>query len=269
MKFLVLLILIWFPSLLAIGEWLLSWTHIGRGDSIQVILYVVSLLVSTYLIMFSVMGLFPIIMNILQFWFIDSIVKAHHHNVRLDAAADSQPADHEPLFRSSSDDDDEGGHVRHDIENPRPHTPSRAFSINTSPSNALDILPSEHISAEARSIISHTDHHSYPPSLASSFASTSTRATSPKPARSLLKAANRRRNTTTAYSASTLSDSHSIHQPQPRIPQIASAAKSLELGVSDPTVDSWSDSWDESGDWTDHGTKAGTLNSATTVHATT
>lgn len=43
MKLLILLILIWFPGLLPIGEWLLSWTHIGRGDSIQVILYAVSL----------------------------------------------------------------------------------------------------------------------------------------------------------------------------------------------------------------------------------
>jgi hypothetical protein len=43
MKLLVLLILIWFPGLLPIGEWLLSWTHIGRGDSIQVILYAISL----------------------------------------------------------------------------------------------------------------------------------------------------------------------------------------------------------------------------------
>lgn len=59
MKFLVLLILIWFPSLLAIGEWLLSWTHIGRGDSIQVILYVVSLLVSTYLINVQCHGIIP------------------------------------------------------------------------------------------------------------------------------------------------------------------------------------------------------------------
>lgn len=41
MKFLVLLILIWFPPLLTIGEWLLSWTRIGRGDSLQVILYAI------------------------------------------------------------------------------------------------------------------------------------------------------------------------------------------------------------------------------------
>lgn len=218
------------------------------------------------------MGIFPIIMNILQFWFIDSIVKAHHHNVRLDAATDSQ-VDHEPLFRSSSDDEDQGGHVRHDIENPRPHSPSRTFPINTSlsldKSNALDMLSSEQIPGDARSILSHTDHHSYPPTLASSFASTSTREASPKSARNLLKATNRRRNTTTPYNTYTHSDSHSILQPQPRIPQIASAAKSLELEVRDPIVDGWSDSWDESGDWTDDGAKAGTLDSATTVHATT
>ncbi|KAF8338547.1 vacuolar membrane protein-domain-containing protein [Amanita rubescens] len=253
MKLLVLLILIWFPGLLPIGEWLLSWTHIGRGDSIQVIF---------------VMGIFPIMMNIIQFWIIDSIVKAHDSHVMLEATTDSQRADHEPLFASPSDDEDDGGHVPYDIENPRSPSPPRSFPTNRrshslGKSDALEILPGD----DVKSTHGPTDHHSYPPSLASSFASTSTRATSPKPAKNLIKAANRRRNATTPRSAHTPSDSHSILQPQPRIPQIASAAKSLELEIRDPTADVWSDSWDDSGDWTDG--KVETLDSSTTVRSAT
>jgi len=40
MKLLVLALLILFPGIFKIGEWLLSWTWTGEGDSLQVILYV-------------------------------------------------------------------------------------------------------------------------------------------------------------------------------------------------------------------------------------
>ncbi|CAE7229803.1 unnamed protein product [Rhizoctonia solani] len=53
----VLLFAVW-PALYALGDWLLSWTD--GNASIQVVF---------------VMGLFPIVMNVLQFWLIDSIVK--------------------------------------------------------------------------------------------------------------------------------------------------------------------------------------------------
>ncbi|KAK2466001.1 hypothetical protein APHAL10511_001642 [Amanita phalloides] len=251
MKFLVLLILTWLPGLLTIGEWLLVWTHIGDGDSLEVIF---------------VMGIFPIIMNILQFWFIDSIVKAHH---KTDAATDPT-AVHEPLIGvpPDDDDDDESAYVPHDIENPRPRSPLRSLSISKKLSS-LDILSAEQKSFDARSSHSITDQHSYPPSLSSSLASISTRATSPKHVRKL-KMANRRRNTTT-LEIHAPSDFHSIHQPQPRIPQIASAARSLELEVRNPSVNDWTDSWDESGDWTDDGTTKTfeSWNSTTTVHAMT
>ncbi|KAG8865411.1 hypothetical protein FRB96_000301 [Tulasnella sp. 330] len=46
------------PQLFVVGEWLLSWTN---GDERLQIIFV--------------MGLFPIIMNVLQFWLIDTIVK--------------------------------------------------------------------------------------------------------------------------------------------------------------------------------------------------
>ncbi|PFH51345.1 hypothetical protein AMATHDRAFT_142890, partial [Amanita thiersii Skay4041] len=61
MKLLVIVLFSIFPAIFTFGEWLLSWTWTEEGDAFQVIF---------------TMGIFPIIMNILQFWFIDSIVKA-------------------------------------------------------------------------------------------------------------------------------------------------------------------------------------------------
>ncbi|KAG1719129.1 vacuolar membrane protein-domain-containing protein [Suillus paluster] len=92
------------PGISKVGDWLLSWTAIGNGDAFQVIF---------------VMGLFPIIMNILQFWLIDSIVKASSSSVDLptNSPRTSDAQDREPLFRAPEDDEDE---VRCDIENPRP-----------------------------------------------------------------------------------------------------------------------------------------------------
>jgi hypothetical protein len=79
------------------------------------------------------MGLFPIIMNILQFWLIDSIVKAsedssfaHQSDTPRPSYEDSQ---REPLFGVPSDDEDDDDDVgtlsRHDIENPRTRSRSR------------------------------------------------------------------------------------------------------------------------------------------------
>ncbi len=68
----------------------------------------------------STMGIFPIIMNIIQFWLIDSIVKASSA-ISLDSAS-SDPNDDEhqqPLFGASSDDEDEEAYKPGDIENQR------------------------------------------------------------------------------------------------------------------------------------------------------
>ncbi|KIM29573.1 hypothetical protein M408DRAFT_67938, partial [Serendipita vermifera MAFF 305830] len=54
----VVLFAVW-PGLFDIGEWLLSWT--GDNETVQVVV---------------VMGICPILFNMLQFWLIDSIVKA-------------------------------------------------------------------------------------------------------------------------------------------------------------------------------------------------
>ncbi|KAG2138045.1 vacuolar membrane protein-domain-containing protein [Suillus bovinus] len=100
MKMLVVGLFTVWPEISKVGDWLLSWTAIGDSDAFQIIF---------------VMGLFPIIMNILQFWLIDSIVKASSSSVEL-LTNSSDVHDREPLFHAPEDDED---NVHCDIENPR------------------------------------------------------------------------------------------------------------------------------------------------------
>lgn len=39
MKIIVIIIIVTVPGIFNVGEWLLSWTRVGSGDSVQVILY--------------------------------------------------------------------------------------------------------------------------------------------------------------------------------------------------------------------------------------
>ncbi|KAH7923663.1 hypothetical protein BV22DRAFT_1130483 [Leucogyrophana mollusca] len=114
MKLLVVALFAAWPGISKVGDWLLSWTSIGKGETVQVIF---------------VMGLFPIIMNVLQFWLIDSIVKASSGSDILPSSSprDSDAQDREPLFRSG-DDDDDSPVVRHDLENPPQPSCSRTQS---------------------------------------------------------------------------------------------------------------------------------------------
>ena len=127
------------------------------------------------------MGIFPIIMNVLQFWLIDSIVKAGAYNASVALPSDdlehSVDPDEEPLFRASTDDDDDEPH-RHDIEDPRPiprstsrsrsrdsrADESKTSSIGTSPTATA----SGSITPKGSQAIA---MHAYPPSLASSSTS--------------------------------------------------------------------------------------------------
>jgi hypothetical protein len=82
------------------------------------------------------MGLSPIIMNVVQFWLIDSIVKAHTPPLTLDDEPSRHGAsdgDREPLFQAGGSDDedealDEPGSIpsKHDIESPEPLTATTA-----------------------------------------------------------------------------------------------------------------------------------------------
>ncbi|KAA1473361.1 hypothetical protein DENSPDRAFT_779796, partial [Dentipellis sp. KUC8613] len=94
MKLLVIAFFALWPGIFELGGWLLSF--LGTNDTAQVIF---------------VMGLFPILMNVLQFWLIDSIVKASSEPGALALGADSPRAsydEHAPIFHSTdSDSEDE------------------------------------------------------------------------------------------------------------------------------------------------------------------
>ena len=80
------------------------------------------------------MGLFPIIMNVLQFWLIDSIVKAHTPPLTLtDDTSGNGSSDREPLFQAEDSDEedetlDDSGSTppKYDAENPEPLTAATA-----------------------------------------------------------------------------------------------------------------------------------------------
>ena len=88
------------------------------------------------------MGLFPIAMNILQFWLIDSIVKAHAPPLVLtedSSRLGAQGGDREPLIQADGSDeedetvDDPGSTPpKYDVENPEPLTVA-APTITTQP----------------------------------------------------------------------------------------------------------------------------------------
>ncbi|KAI9464299.1 vacuolar membrane protein-domain-containing protein [Russula earlei] len=118
MKLLVVLLLASWHRLLDIGAWMLSW--LGNSDTAQVVLCVFPTVVFPPIFrrelnpvaIDSTMGLFPILMNVIQFWLIDSIVKAGGFGSTALTSDPFDPTDREPLFRSSADlvdDDDDNG----------------------------------------------------------------------------------------------------------------------------------------------------------------
>ncbi len=122
-------------------------------------------------------------MNILQFWLIDSIVKAGAHQASVALPSDSaRNSDEEPLFRSSMDDDDDDDEPhRHDIENPAPAPRSRSRSKDDRDVSLVDdSKSSEATLATASGSVTPkrvdgnqatTITHAYPPSMASTSSS--------------------------------------------------------------------------------------------------
>ncbi|KAI0089198.1 vacuolar membrane protein-domain-containing protein [Irpex rosettiformis] len=167
MKLLVLALFAATPGIFKAGEWLLSF--LGSSDTAQVIF---------------VMGIFPIIMNILQFWLIDSIVKAGAYNTSVALPSDDiehgVDPDEEPLFRASTDDEDDETH-RHDIEDPRhiSRSPSRSRSRDSraedeSKSSSTGTSPTATASGSGSITPKGTQAiamHAYPPSLTSTSTS--------------------------------------------------------------------------------------------------
>jgi len=262
MKLLVIMIIILVPGIFDVGEWLLRWTRGGDGE---VILYALHVLPSSSLgylfITFpndSVMGIFPIIMNVLQFWLIDSIVKASGNSfVELD---DNNPElqvtqDREPLFRVPEDEDEDDYRPR-DIENGRARHSSPGYNIRDK--RSFNTVTGEYNKHSAITSEQPADH-SYPPSLASSTSSTQIAA--PRRASSLGKP-NRR----AAPTPLTIRNSHTpainSHSPRmsptrdivPQVPLMPLAAPiprtPLLLHPSD-NDSAWAETWEDSEEWAD------------------
>jgi len=104
MKLIVVTILSLFPDIYVVGEWLLSWTRTGKGDALQVVF---------------TMGIFPIFMNIAQFWLIDSIVKASAAAMAAQGIVPTHQ-DRDPLLSAPAVDDTEQ-------PSPRLETANRGF----------------------------------------------------------------------------------------------------------------------------------------------
>lgn len=205
-------------------------------------------------------------MNILQFWLIDSIVKASD-GISLTLDSDSPDSfdsgDREPLFDGASDDeDDDTGvhHHHHDIENPRPLSrsqspPSRTHSFDKAPTGTS--TPYEPKSSGSNTPGQTIAMHAYPPSLSSSVTSTaSTPSTSSSIAsispRLAHKLPSKRRSPPKPLALRV------SHQPAINSPQKSSTIEqpqSLPVVLShtpEPVIadasNEWTDNWDDD-DW--------------------
>lgn len=166
MKLIVVALFAVWPGVFRLGEWLLDF--LGPSDALQVIF---------------TMGLFPILMNIIQFWLIDSIVKASGSALALptESARGSIDSANEPLFQADpdEDEDDDGEPPRHDIENPAPRSVSRSRddSVKQAPDESKSFGSEATTAAGSGSNTplpkvvdspsAPVDIHAYPPSLAS------------------------------------------------------------------------------------------------------
>lgn len=207
---------------------------------------------------FSTMGIFPIIMNIVQFWLIDSIVKASEAPtlaLQTDTPRHSHE-DREPLFGVPSDDEDEvdAGHdTRHDIENPQ--SPSQ-FGDDTKVST-----PNENKSTPSGGTTPATVSdggtsvamHAYPPSAGTS--PSSRRSSMSPPAggsrnrikRSVPAPLHLQFNPTPAINSPELSMHPNLAPHSYRSISTLSITKHVST-EQDSNVD-WVSSWDDSDDW--------------------
>ena len=183
------------------------------------------------------MGIFPIVMNVLQFWLIDSIVKASS-TVALPTDSNrnsfEDPA-REPLFEAPSDNED-GIQVddqpRYDIENPPPRSTSEEpRSILPKPREN----PSTSVASEPRDI---SGIHSYPPSIASSSTTRSSSPPNTRPHR-LHKQFKRRPPPPPL-------DLESPSHPAANIPAAVRQVEKHEPLAHDAE---WDNSWGDSDDW--------------------
>lgn len=172
------------------------------------------------------MGIFPILMNIIQFWLIDSIVKASSVAVGLDIEQGAH--DSEPLFQGCSDDEDDRAPRRSSsLSNSRRLDTPNDLSLDT---HTFQIIP-------AKESTSPSDSHFYPPSLSGSISSNVLSSHEHRLAKNLAKQTKRRNvaDTTEILGSSSL----------PQTPPQVTHAPAVTEGVD------WAESWDDADEW-DH-----------------
>jgi hypothetical protein len=210
------------------------------------------------------MGAFPIIMNVVQFWLIDSIVKASNA-ISLDVNSPNlDDSDYrEPLFNAPSDDEDDDVYKSGDVENQRLRHSLDAQRLSRDKSFSSD--PDENKSIPSGSGSSAiNDEHSYPPSLSSSITSTASsinvHTKAIRPAKNLMK--KQRRSPPAPLFIKPL------HQPAINSPQVAASAIAASVpkrlpqqaDETHPPVIAhqqntqaeaveWTESWDDADDW--------------------
>lgn len=202
------------------------------------------------------MGIFPIMMNVIQFWLIDSIVKAS--TISSVALEEDSPGvysnhDREPLFQTPSDDEDDNHHPD-DIENARSNARSRSpthHQVYDKPSTGRS-TPEEHKTFSTRTS-DETADYSYPPSLTGS--TSSNRNGPPRQAKNLLKNAKRRQappplslythNPPAVNSPGILAAQESL-PPTPLVPLVAPIPKAVAVGEPG---EAWAETWDDPDDW--------------------
>ncbi|CAK5262541.1 unnamed protein product [Mycena citricolor] len=230
MKFLVIGLLALFPGLFTLGAWLLSWTWKADGDALQVIF---------------TMGIFPILMNIIQFWLIDSIVKASGVALDLDTP---DPLDREPLFGAPDDDDDRDGtpnsYTHRDTESHPHHHDVSSPSSSVSDSSETLGTPAETKSAAPG------DDHAYPPSSSSSPSSSYSSQPPLREAKKLGKPKRRPPPPIHIQNMNRPAVNSPWQTPKPA-PSPAPAPAPVPAVVPAAQDNSWSDSWAEEDDWAD------------------
>ncbi|KAI0030678.1 vacuolar membrane protein-domain-containing protein [Vararia minispora EC-137] len=116
MKFVIIGLFLLWPGIFAIGTWLID--LLGEDEHVQVVF---------------TMGLFPIIMNVVQFWLIDSIVKASDGNWYQSASRIFIAGpDAAPLFASGPDDEDDEGNGDEEAQRTRRSDPGGSRDARSS-----------------------------------------------------------------------------------------------------------------------------------------
>jgi hypothetical protein len=209
------------------------------------------------------MGIFPIVMNVLQFWLIDSIVKASSGPVALEPdAEDPMHPDNEPLFNASDDEDDDHRPRRGDIESQLHTRPSHSSLDTHTKSYTTGITTpddDEHKSIETAAKGQPQDHHAYPPSLSSSFTSASSSSNTPP----------RHQPTRNKHPTNSTSKPHPSRRPATP-PHATHTNPTISTPKDAGVADEWAVSWDDEDDasWGDEPSVAPKQNSNVTHAAT-